>query len=214
MTKQISLRLGDFNAPDSVASTAALQLASDYHTPAMLNHVVRSWRWARAFALVDGWAGFDDELLYVAALLHDIGTTTAFDNHSLAYEEAGGHVAVALTAGAGWPAARQGRALEVIVRHNWPSVDPVLDIEGYLLESATALDITGARPDVLPRDFRDEVLAAYPRLDLAQEFIACVTDQSERKPATAAHRIVSNGLAQKMVDHPFERRDEFSGDGR
>lgn len=214
MTTQFSFRLGDFNAPDSASSTAALQLASDYHTPAMLNHVVRSWHWARAFALVEDRKVFDEELLYVAALLHDIGITTVFDNHSLAYEEAGGHVAVAMTAGAGWPAVRQGRAMDVIVRHNWPSVDPGLDLEGYLLESATALDITGARPDALPRDFRDEVLAAYPRLDLAQEFTACVTDQSERKPATAAHRIVSNGLAQKMVDHPFERRDECSGDGR
>lgn len=206
MTKQISV--GDFAPPDSGASTAALELANEYHTPAMLNHVVRSWHWARAFAVMEGRAEFDDELLYVAALLHDIGTTTAFDNHSLSYEEAGGHVAVALTAGARWPAVRQRRALEVIVRHNWPSVDPSLDVEGYLLESATALDITGTRPEALPRGLRNEVLEMYPRLDVAQEFTACVTDQSKRKPTTSAHRIVSDGLAEKMLRHPFERRDE------
>lgn len=206
MTKQISM--GDFTPPDTGASTAALELASEYHTTAMLNHVVRSWHWARAFAVLEGREEFDDELLYVAALLHDIGTTTAFDNHSLSYEEAGGHAAVALTAGAGWSAHRRRRALEVIVRHNWPSVDPSMDVEGYLLESATALDITGARPEVLPRDFRNEVLQAHPRLGLAQEFTECVTDQSERKPATSARRIVSDGLPQKMLAHPFERSDE------
>lgn len=200
------MRLPDIAPPATGAASAALQLATDYYTPALLHHAVRSWYWARAFATVDGRTEFDDELLYVAALLHDLGITKAFDNHLLSYEEAGGHVAVALTAGAGWPAIRQQRALEVIVRHNWPSVDPSLDVEGYLLESATALDIAGARSDAIPREFRADVLEMYPRLDLAQEFTACVTDQSERKPATAARRIVSNGLAEKMLHHPFERQ--------
>jgi HD superfamily phosphodiesterase len=198
------MRMTDFAPTKSGASTAALQLATDYHTPSMFNHVMRSWYWARGLAAVEGRTGFDAELLYVAALLHDIGTTDAFDNHTLSYEEAGGHVAVALTAGAGWPRPRQQRTLQVIVRHNWPSVDPSLDVEGYLLESATALDIAGARADLFAGAFRDEVLDAYPRLDVAREFVACVADQAERKPATAAHRIV-RGLADRMREHPFER---------
>ncbi|TWP36186.1 HD domain-containing protein [Leekyejoonella antrihumi] len=199
------MRLRDFTPPETRAATAAAELAAGYHTPAMLNHVIRSWLWARAYAALEGRTHTDDELLYVAALLHDIGTVTAFDNHTLSYEEAGGHVAVALTAGAGWPAHRQQRALEVIVRHNWASVDPALDIEGYLLEAATALDISGARPDALPLPFRQEVLDAYPRLTLAAEFTACVTDQAARKPTTAAQRLVSGGLAHKMSHHPLER---------
>lgn len=204
MRNQRDIRLRDVERPDSGACTAALHLATEYHSSAMLNHVIRSWLWARAFATIEGWTDLDDELLYVGALLHDIGTTTPFDNHSLAYEEAGGHVAVALATGSGWPASRRRRAFEVIVRHNWESVDPSLDLEGHMLELATALDITGARPALVPRDFRDDVLAAYPRLSLAQEFTACVTAQSRRKPATAAHRIVTDGLAQKMLEHPHE----------
>jgi cyanamide hydratase family protein with HD domain len=198
------MRIEDFAAPDGRASTAAVQLATDYHTPSMFHHVMRSWYWARGFAATEGWIGIDDEMLFVAALLHDIGTTPAFDNHTLSYEEAGGHVAVALTAGAGWPPLRQQRTLQVIVRHNWASVDPSLDVEGYLLEAATALDIAGARAHLIDRGFRDEVLDAYPRLDLAREFVACVADQAERKPTSAAHRI-ARGLAERMRDHPFER---------
>ncbi|WP_212753899.1 HD domain-containing protein [Nakamurella aerolata] len=178
----------------------------------MLNHAMRSWYWARGIAAMECRTGFDEELLLVAALLHDLGTTEAFDNHTLSYEEAGGHAAVALTAGAGWPKSRRQRVMEVIVRHNWPSVDPEMDFEGYLLESATGLDITGARSDVLSANFVDEVLHAYPRLGVAQEFTACVTSQAERKPSTAAHRIVGNGLAEKMRDHPFERRRHVESD--
>ena len=198
------MRLTDIPVPDTAAARAARELAAEYHTPSLLNHVHRSWLWAEGFATVEGRHGIDRELLYVSALLHDIGIVPAFDNVSLAYEEAGGHVARALTAGAGWAAERRTRAHEVIVRHNWPSVDPELDQEGYLLEIATGLDISGARADVLPEAFRREVLTVHPRLRLAQEFSACVVDQAARKPATAARRLVDGGVERKLAGNPLE----------
>ncbi|GAA4664139.1 HD domain-containing protein [Frondihabitans cladoniiphilus] len=200
------MHLADFAAPNTPAAAAARELAEAYSTPSLLNHVTRSWLWAEAFAEVEGRTDVDHELVYVAALLHDIGVAPAFDNVALSYEEAGGHVAVALTAGAGWPAARRQRVLDVIIRHNWPSVDPEQDVEGYLLEIATGLDISGARPDVLPAEFVAEVLQAYPRQALADEFTAAVTDQAERKPTTAAHRLVLGGIAAKLRDNPLERQ--------
>jgi hypothetical protein len=199
------MRLQDLGAPETPAARAAAELAAACHSPALLNHVVRSWLWAEGFARLEGREDVDRELLYTAAMLHDIGLVRVFDNVTLSYEEAGGHVAVALTAGAGWSSERRQRALEVIVRHNWPSVDPGLDVEGHLLEVATALDISGARPDALPAAFVREVLAAYPRLTLAAEFTAQVTDQALRKPTTAAHRLVHGGLASKLAQHPFEQ---------
>ena len=202
------MRLHDFTAPPTQAARAASELAASYHSPALLNHVIRSWLWAETFALLEDRQDLDHELLYTCAMLHDIGLVPAFDNVALSYEEAGGHVAVALTAGAGWPPVRRQRALEVIVRHNWPSVDPAMDVEGYLLEIATGLDISGARTDILPRDFIDEVLAAYPRLTLAEEFTAQVIRQAARKPATAAHRLVDDGIAAKLAHHPLERTPE------
>jgi hypothetical protein len=197
------MRLHDFTVPDTQAAHAALEIGRGYHSPALLNHVLRSWLWAEGFAALERRAAIDHELLYVSAVLHDIGIVPAFDNVALSYEEAGGHVAGALTAGAGWPAERRQRALDVIIRHNWPAVDPDFDVEGYLLETATALDISGARADALPADFTAEVLAAHPRLTLAEEFTACVTDQAARKPETAARRLVDGGVARKLAQHPL-----------
>lgn len=199
-----AMRIVDFPVPDSAAARGALALAQEYHSPSLVNHVTRSWLWAEAFAAVEGRGDIDHELLYVAAILHDIGLAREFDNHTLAYEHAGGHVGVALTAGAGWDAARRRRVLDVIVEHNWPSVDPAEDVEGYLLEIATGLDISGARPDALPEEFRREVLAAYPRLGLAQEFGTAVVDQAERKPSTTACRLVDGGVVRKLRDNPLE----------
>lgn len=196
----------DFDLPDTAAARAARELSERYQSPSLQNHVIRSWLWAEAFAAVEGRTGIDHELLYVSALLHDIGLAPEFDNVHLSYEEAGGHVAVAMTTGAGWDAARSTRSLEVIVRHNWPSVDPDDDAEGYLLEIATGLDISGARPDALPAAFVAQVLEAYPRLQLAEEFGSGVVDQARRKSHTAAHRLVAGGVVQKLRDNPLERR--------
>lgn len=199
------MRIADFLRPDTLAAHGALALATQYQSTAITAHAIRCWLWAEAFAVVEELRDVDHELLYVAAILHDIGTVTEFDNHTISYEHAGGHVGVALTAGAGWPAERRQRVLDVIVRHNWPSVDAAFDVEGHLLEVATGLDISGARPDALPAEFLREVLAAHPRGELAREFSACVIDQAERKPTTAARRLVDGGLVRKLRANPLER---------
>lgn len=202
---QLAMRIADFPLPDTDAVRGALALATEYQSAAITAHAIRSWLFAEAFAVVEDRRDLDHELLCVAALLHDIGTVTEYDNHTISYEHAGGHVGVALTAGAGWPAARRQRVLDVIVRHNWPSVDPGLDVEGHLLETATGLDISGARPDTLPGEFLREVLVAHPRGDLAREFGACVVDQAARKPTTAAARLVDGGVIRKLEENPLER---------
>lgn len=199
------MHISDFPVPDTAAARAALALTVEYQSTAITEHAVRSWLWAEGFAVTEEIGDIDHELLYVAALLHDIGTVVEYDNHTISYEHAGGHVAVALTAGAGWPAGRRQRVLDVIVRHNWPSVDRHLDAEGHLLEEATGLDISGARPDALPVEFLREVLAAHPRGTLAQEFGACVRDQATRKPTTAARRLVDGGIVRKLQANPLER---------
>lgn len=197
------MRVDEIAVPDSAAATAAREVSAEYHSPALLNHCERSYAFAVGFAEVAGLA-YDAELLYVAAMLHDLGLTGAFDNHRLAFETAGGHAAWVLTAGAGWPVERRRRALEVIERHMWTAVDADQDPEGHLLEIATGLDISGARADVLPPPFVDEVLARFPRLDLAADFTACLADQSARKPETAAARLVAGGLADRLAHHPLD----------
>ena len=199
------MRIADFPVPDTAAARGALELAVQYQSVAITAHAVRSWLWAEAFSVQEQVEDIDHELLYVAAVLHDIGTVTEYDNHTISYEHAGGHVAVALTAGAQWSAARRQRVLDVIVRHNWPSVDVALDAEGHLLEVATALDIAGARADQLPEDFLREVLRAHPRGALAQEFGSCVADQADRKPETSARRLIDAGLIQKLQENPLEQ---------
>ncbi|MFL6118730.1 HD domain-containing protein [Actinophytocola sp.] len=179
-------------------------MARAYSSPALVNHSFRAYVWAAAFGTTSG-VEFDRELLFVAALLHDIGLVDVFDSHTVPFEEAGGGVAWVFAAGAGWPAARRARLSEVIVRHMWAEVDPVEDPEGHLLARAAALDIAGRGVDELPAEFRAEVLARYPRSTLVDEFLRCFADQADRKPNSRAATSMRNDLASRMAANPLER---------
>lgn len=198
------MRLDDIPVPDTPAARLATEVAIAYHSPAMVNHCLRSYLWAASLGVAEGLT-FDAELLHVASMLHDIGLVEVFDSHTADFEQAAGHVGWVFAAGAGWPAGRRRRVAEIIVRHMWSSVDPDDDPEGYLLEVGTALDISGRDPDRWPGELRSEVLALHPRLGLADEFVRCLRDQAQRKPASAAARIVTGGLAEQMARHPLER---------
>jgi len=198
------MRLDDIPWPQTPAATAAREVATTYHSPALANHCSRSYVWAVAHAAQHD-VPYDNELLYVAAMLHDLGLVREFDSHEVAFEEAGGHVAWVFGAGAGWPVERRERLREVIVRHMWDEVEVTADPEGHLLELATGLDISGRNADGWPAAFRAEVVAAIPRLTLPTEFLACFVAQAERKPGSTAAAAVRSGIAGRIganaLDH-------------
>jgi hypothetical protein len=189
--------------PGTAASAAALEVASAYQSPALLNHSLRAYLWAAAHGMSRG-IGFDPELLYVAALFHDFGLVPAFDSDVVSFEEAGGHVARVFAAGAGWPAERRERLAEVIIRHMWRRVDVTADPEGYLLARATETEIIGTNVDDFPPAFRAEVLERHPRLDLTGSFLACFEAQAKRKPGSSAAAAVRSGLSTRMAGNPLD----------
>ena len=190
------------SVPDSAAAGAALEVATAYCSPALLHHSVRSYHWAAEFAGQQR-VTVDHELLYVAAVLHDLGLVDPFDSHRLDFAEAGGHVAWVFAAAAGWPRPRRDRVAGVIVAHMADAVDPAADPEGFALEAATAYDISG-RDIGIPADLRDAVLAAHPRGRLAAEFTACFADQAARKPASTAAAAVRTGIAERIARNPLD----------
>ncbi|NJC69531.1 HD domain-containing protein [Planosporangium thailandense] len=197
------MNLDDVPVPDTSAARAAREVATAYCSPALANHCLRSYIWAASYGMERGIA-FDAELLYVSAMLHDIGLAKEFDSHTVAFEEAGGHVAWVFGAGAGWPVERRTRAAEIIVRHMWDSVDPDADPEGHLLEIATGLDISGRNPDKWPADFRAEVVRQIPRLTLGEEFVACFESQARRKPTSAAAAAIDSGIADRIAKNVLD----------
>jgi len=189
--------------PDTSAARAALQVAEAYHSPALLNHCRRSYLWAAEYGRARG-IGHDQELLFVSAMLHDIGLVPVFDSATVPFEEAGGAVAWVFGAGAGWDTDRCRRTAEVIVAHMADTVDVSADPEGHLLELATGLDISGRNPADWSAGFRAEVLDRFPRLGLIEEFVGCFEGQARRKPSSPAGRIVGGGFADRARANPLD----------
>jgi hypothetical protein len=196
--------LDDVPAPDTPTARAALEVVTAYCSPALVNHCVRSYVWAASYGVLHD-IGFDAELLYVSAMLHDLGLVPEFDSHSTPFEEVGGHLAWVFGAGAGWPAERRGRAAEVIVRHMGADVDPSADPEGHLLRIGTGLDVAGRAADGWPPEFRSDVVRRIPRLSLVEEFLPLFEDQARRKPGCAAAAAVRSGMADRMSANVLDR---------
>ena len=195
--------LNDLTMPDTAASATALEVASAYQSPALLSHSRRVYLWAAAYGRQQG-ISYDAELLFVAAMFHDISLAPEFDSHTVSFEVAGGHVARVFAAGAGWPRDRRERLAEVIERHMWPDVDVADDPEGHLLSRAAAVDIVGKNLDDFSPDFRAEVLRRYPRLGLSDEFLSCFQAQAERKTGSSAARAVQSGLSSRVAANPLD----------
>jgi len=189
--------------PQAPAATAALSVATRFYTPALLNHCVRSYLWGTMYAAAHDIA-FDAELLYVSAMLHDIGLTDVFDSHRVPFEEAGGDLAWEFGVAAGWPADRAARTTEIIVLHMRGDVSASADPESHILQIATSWEVVGRRPEEFPLDARAEMLARYPRHGFGSEFIACFNDQAQRKPGSAAAKSVANDAAGRIKANPLD----------
>jgi hypothetical protein len=196
------MHLADLAVPSTPAAGGAAEVLAEYSSPALVNHSMRSYLFAASLAALEGIA-VDAELLYVSSLLHDLGLEPVFDSHTVPFEHAGGQVAWVYAAGAGWPAPRRARAAQIIVAH-MADPDVHADPEGYLLSAATGLDISGRDPQRWPTGLLTEIVAEYPRLDLAERFTACFRDQAGRKPDSSAAAAVRGGIAERIATNPLE----------
>lgn len=195
-----------FTRPDSRAAAAALEVCQEYAEPWLLHHSLRAYTWAAAYAAkVD--IAHDGELLYVAALLHDLALTPPFDSHDLPFEEAGGHLAWVFAAGAGWGRVRRNRLSEIIVLHMRDDVPADEDPESHLLQVAVSADVSGSTLGEFSPRFRAEVVERYPRLGMAEAFLARFTDQAERKPGCAAAGLVRSDWPERVRNNPLDLPD-------
>jgi hypothetical protein len=197
------VRLDDLTVPDTPVATRAYEVADSFCSPALRNHCARSYLWAAALATREG-TGVDAELLYVAAMLHDLGLLPAFAHPSTSFEQVGGTLATVFAAGAGWPADRRTRVGQVIVRHMDRGGDAADDSEGHLLARATTIDVSGGGVELIPAALRTEVLARWPRLSFAAEFAELFRAQVTRGPELAAGRAVAGGALDRMAANPLD----------
>jgi HD domain len=188
--------------PDSALARQARKLITDVAAPPLVNHSVRVYAWAVELARHDRLA-FDPDILYVSAMLHDIGLVPAYDLGGC-YEVDGAIAAQRLVSEAGEPEARVRVIYDAIALHNLATLPPDPASEVLLLSDAAGTDVTGHRfGDVRPTIISG-LLAAYPRVGFKREFTALVVDQASRKPTCPAAEMVATGMLEEIAQAPFD----------
>jgi hypothetical protein len=196
-----ALRSLDMPVPDSPVATRALERIADREPAFLANHSIRSYAWAVALASVDQLA-FDPEVLYVAALLHDIGLVPAFDLGGC-FEFDGGDYAERFALEAGLPEAPAQAIRDAVVLHMAAEIPPDARSESLLLADSTGTDVRGYRLDELPATLVPRVVEAFPRLDFKREFSARFVDQAARKPGCRVAEMVAAGWLARIDAAPF-----------
>jgi hypothetical protein len=189
---------------ENAVSGAAAKVLRRFSDPAIVNHSMRSYLWAAEHARAGG-LDHDADLLYVAALAHDLGVAAVFDSLTVPFEEVGGALAWSLCLGHERFEAHAARVEEIAVRHMGTAVAAADDVEVFLLQFGTSADVSGARVDEFPPEFVAELHRAYPRLGFDDAFVGALEREAARKPGCSADQAVRSGLAARVRDNGLPR---------
>lgn len=191
--------------PDSAAALQATELLRASSAPWLANHCFRTYLWgailARAGAIV-----FDEELLFVASALQDLGLTETGDRvaHCAAcFAVRSARAAEQFAEQAGWPGERRARLSEAISLHLNVRVSLRHGAEAHLLHEGAALDVIGARWHELRQEEMGAVLGRYPRLGLKEKFSAQMKEQRRATPESRAAFLVGLGFNRLVRAAPW-----------
>ncbi len=189
-------------SPDTVLTRAADALARHRLSPALLNHSYRTYAFATALADLDH-LDVDRDLLYAAALLHDVGLSTP--TPQIDFTLASARAARNLAERVGLSSAATDTLLTAITLHHSPGVTLASGPVPHLLSAGAGLDVIGLWSWKLPPGLLAQVTSTYPRLGFKREFTAAFRIEAAHVPAGRAaflRRYGAFDLAVKLAPFP------------
>ena len=170
--------------PDSKIAREAAELVRQYESELLFNHSVRVFLFGAIKGIRQN-LNFDSELLYVAALFHDLGLVDAYHTETKRFEVDGADAARDFLKGHGIPEPKADLVWEAIALHTTPGIPQYMRPEIALTNAGVLVDVVGIGYDDYTAEQRDQVIAAFPRGDnFKADFIQVQTCSALRKPAT------------------------------
>jgi len=206
--------IGGVSAPDSELARKAASIVERAHNKSMLYHVHRSWWFAEFLGKKRG-LKYDRELVYLAAVMHDLGLTDQFgaDNR---FEVDGADAAHCLLTESGYDESKAQRVWEAIALHSSLGIADRLTPETCLVCLGAHVDVFGMNIAEITPSLIDETIGRYPRLGFKSAFQQAIAEVARKKPHLAvgtglvdvAHRHVSGFTCANVCDlidsAPFE----------
>jgi hypothetical protein len=169
--------------PDSRIATEAAELVRQYEDDLLFNHSVRVY----VFGAIKGMRQklkFDSELLYVAALFHDLGLVDRYHTETKRFEVDGADAAREFLRSHGIAEPRADLVWEAIALHTTPGIPQYMRPEIALTNAGVLVDVVGVGYDDYTPEQRAAVIDAFPRGDFKNEFLKVQTCSALKKPHT------------------------------
>ena len=174
--------------PDTPLVARAMEEARAVSEPYLFNHAVRSWLFSVQIANQQG-APYDEEVVAVSSLLHDLGLTKAHAG-TRRFEVEGADVARRLARDHG-VGDRRGQLIWYCVALNATlSLSPYAEREVGLCTVGAGIDYAGFLSEQVPKKTMASILAAYPRLQMKQQLKDCLCGIARERPQTTYENFI------------------------
>jgi HD superfamily phosphodiesterase len=201
----IATPIAGVRIPDSRVAREATQLVRDTESDLLFHHSTRVYFWGALVGTRKGLA-FDPELLYVAAMFHDIGLTPRYRDSQIRFEVDGADAARDFLQGHGISEADIERVWAAVALHTTPGIPEHMHPEIALVQAGAAMDVVGRGYHDLADEQREAVMAAYPRgRDFKHEMIEAFYQGMKHRPDSTFGTFNDDILAFK--DPNFRRGD-------
>jgi hypothetical protein len=170
--------LAGVSVPDTPLVARAIDMARKSSSPYLFNHSMRSWLFAEAIAQTRN-AAHDAEVLAIATLLHDLGLMRAFSG-PLRFEVEGANAARDFALKQGMSESRAQLIWDGVALNSTPSIGLHKEPEVALCTTGIGLDWGGWGYETLSKSLIDEIVDAFPRLQMKRKFthdVCCIVQE-------------------------------------
>ncbi|MDB5805953.1 MAG: hypothetical protein JWN73_3275 [Betaproteobacteria bacterium] len=189
--------------PDGKLAREVTQLIRDTESELLFFHSARVYFWAALLGKRKGLI-FDPELLYVAAMFHDLGLTSIYRESQLRFEVDGANAARDFLRSHNIAEGDVERVWTAVALHTTPGVPEHMHPEIALLQAGAGMDVAGRGFEQFSDEQREAVVAAYPRgTDFSHQMIDTFYHGMAHRPGSTFGTFNDDFLAYK--DQGFQR---------
>jgi hypothetical protein len=191
--------------PDSKLAQDVTQFIRDTEDDLLFFHSSRVFLWG-ALTGEQKNLKFDPELLYVAAMFHDIGLTAGYHGSQLRFEVDGANAARDFLRARAIPEADVEKVWAAIALHTTPGIPEHMHPEVFLVQAGAGMDVAGRGYDDFSEEQRRTIVSAFPRgADFKNGIIDAFYDGMKHRPHSTFGTFNDDILAFK--DPNFRRTD-------
>ncbi|MEO9467699.1 HD domain-containing protein [Parasphingorhabdus sp.] len=191
--------------PDSAMAKAAEEYAQDVYSTPLNLHCLRTYAWGSLVGRVEGLSP-DPELMYVSAVLHDLGLTEPHIHEAprCCFAVVGAREAKKFVSENGWEEPRAEKVYDIVSLHLNSDISASdHGPEARLVGAGAHFDVFGRHYHRLSASTIDSVLKAYPREGFLDDLFAHV-GKAEHHADSRNNFLLTTDIRDEGVENPLD----------